>query len=130
MSGALCCAVLCCAVLCCAVLCCAVLCCAVLCCAVLCCFLTPLLLQSLDASTLEVYIQQLQDQFSKAKKNDAVSEDQQVWADISFCTVNACCGCAVECAPPRLRHVYRLCSVLSLASTQTNGAVDKCMHCV
>ena len=96
----LCCAVLCCAVLCCAVLCCAVLCCAVLCCAVLCCVVSQpdILLQNLDASTLQIYIQQLQDQFSKGHKINAVPEDQQVWADARSGTVHACFWYAVRSA--------------------------------
>ena len=115
----LCCAVLCCAVLCCAVLCCAVMCCAVLCCAallcpalrcaVLCCACAALccpaqsclqhhfwVLQNLDASTLDTYVQQLQDQFSKGSKYDTNSEDQQVWNDAKFCIVIACFSCDVQ----------------------------------
>ena len=83
--------------LCCAVLCCAVLCCAVLCCAVLCCAVSQpdILLQNLDASTLDIYIQQLQEQFSKGLKNDTVPEDQQVWADIRSKTIHPYFCCAV-----------------------------------
>ena len=49
-------------------------------CAVHCVFCESdtVLLQNLDASTLETYIQQLQDHFSKGTKHDSASEDQQV----------------------------------------------------
>lgn len=68
-------------------------------CAVHCVFCESdtVLLQNLDASTLETYIQQLQDHFSKGTKYDSASEDQQVWADTRSCTVVACSCCGIKC---------------------------------